>query len=283
MEHFSFARRAAGLLMVLCACGAGFAVSASSQSLSLTVRVGGSPAEGAAFALVNTTTGAATTLSVTSAGLVQTTPGAGTYRLKSVAPYVKDGREYRWNQPVVIDSTATTVTLTEADAVVTGGDKPRGVTFGLSVAARLKLGPAEDRVRSAAIEYPDTVIRLDKEDRTDLILSGVATAFPFQGSASWLGFTVNINLADLGSGSLSLNNKSVEGGLGIAIRASEDFAIGLTWERVFARRPRAHIQDGDPLIGETGRRIAALDSNDSRFFVDDNQHGLALHFIFRFK
>ena len=251
--------------------------------LTITVAIGTTPAAGVELRLVNTSTGA-TTLLTTSASGSATTPELveGAYRVESAAPYVRDGATYRWNYPVRVEATTPPIALTEAEAIVDTGSRPRKVTFGLSVGARVRLGDEADRLRSAVVQYPDTVIKVDTTDRSDLILSGVATAFPFGGWGHWFGFTANINLADLGSGSLSLNNKSVEGGLGIAVKASDDLAIGLTWERIFSRRLHEHIVERGYDVTESGRRVTNLNIDDPDIFVQDNQHGMAVHLIFRF-
>jgi hypothetical protein len=102
-------------------------------------------------------------------------------------------------------------------------------------------------------------------------------------SGIWrLGFIANLKLAEFGGADAGLNvfNRSVEGGLGSAWRASEDFALALTYERVLSRQLRSFAIPGDaPPVGRDGAKPDFAPSN-NQYFYDDNLSAVSLKFVF---
>lgn len=70
-------------------------------------------------------------------GKVELTGKTGDWRVISDSPYVREGNTYSWNFRIDAADTSQ-LEVSESDAVVVRGSSPRGVKFGLSVAARLR-------------------------------------------------------------------------------------------------------------------------------------------------
>jgi hypothetical protein len=184
-----------------------------------------------------------------------------------------------------------------------GHGKPKSVRLGLSLGLRVITDFRAARARQISISATDTVLQVNGLDIADLNLSGVFVAFPSQGkrerwattngdssAVSWkptfwsrLGFLANVNITQITPQNASLFNKSVEGGIGFAykIGRSDDFAIAVTYERVFSRRLRNPQLEGSKLIvgSET---LTSLSLADDRFFMDDPLSALSFRFVYLF-
>lgn len=170
-----------------------------------------------------------------------------------------------------------------AEAVQNRLSESKILKVGLSVGYRYLVEERDKLFRDVAI-VNDT-LRVDKQDRSDLVLSGVVTAFPFHRAATaWrrLGFMLNINLADFAGEAIGVFNRSIEGGMGIAIQAHDEFAFGVTVERVFSRGLRSGVKPDQPLLGDDGQPLKSVDVDDGRFFKNDNLTAVSLKFIFYF-
>lgn len=194
----------------------------------------------------------------------------------------------------LIGNIPTNLTQEEIMAVISAAEAIRDSTkiiyFGLSVSGRyIAESFKKDRglLRNATISI-DTTLQVDPRDRGDIILSGVVIAYPFHTTRSkfWrnFGFMANVNIADFTSESITINNKSIEGGLGLAYKLHENFSLGLTFERVFSRKLRGNIQPGEKYPpGAVGDELLTqIDVSDERFFVDDNLTAFSFGFIFVF-
>jgi hypothetical protein len=133
----------------------------------------------------------------------------------------------------------------------------------------------------------DSTLQIDSRDRGAVILSGVVMATPFVnsgGAMSNLGFVANVNLAEISSENIStINNKSIEGGLGISYRLQSNFALAVTYDLVFSRRLRDYVlqYEGEKIF-DNGKTLTGLNREDDNFFIDDNLSSLSLKFIYRF-
>ncbi|MDZ7288720.1 MAG: hypothetical protein ONB44_03325 [candidate division KSB1 bacterium] len=133
----------------------------------------------------------------------------------------------------------------------------------------------------------DSTLQIDSRDRGAVILSGVVMATPFVNKGSWLsnlGFVANVNLAEISSETFTtINNKSIEGGLGISYRLQSNFALALTYDLVFSRRLRDYVltRTGEKLF-ENGKVLTELNPENNNLFIDDNLSSLSLKFIYRF-
>ena len=152
------------------------------------------------------------------------------------------------------------------------------VELGLSVGWRRTTGDDAEMRRSASINPADSTLSVDKIDKNDVVVSGVAVVFPF---SFGLGFIANVNLATFGGEGAAPFNQSIEGGGGLAYRFSEDFAIAFTAERAFSRRLRDFVKENEPLL-VNGEALMTLDSDDDRFFIDDNKTALSFKFVYMF-
>jgi len=166
----------------------------------------------------------------------------------------------------------------------------RTYRFGLSVGWRAFVG-GDRFVTSPAINPADSTVRIDRTDESDVVLSGVVTAFPFAAeggtrsffACGWcgLGFVANLNLASFSAESVTSFNQSIEGGIGLATAMSNDFSLALTVERGFKRRLRDFVKVGEKLEVD-GEVLTSLSRDDDRFFVDDNRTAISLKFVFFF-
>jgi hypothetical protein len=154
--------------------------------------------------------------------------------------------------------------------------------LGLSVGWRHILKSTGSLRRDAVVDPQTKNVSVDSVDQGDVVLSGVMTAFPWQRSDHWiapLGFLANINLASFGSEGLSTFNKSIEGGGGLAWKFSDDFALGLTLERVFSRTLRSWVEVGKPIVIDD-KTVESISKDDGRFFRDDNFSALSIKFLY---
>jgi hypothetical protein len=189
----------------------------------------------------------------------------------------------------------------------------RTFKLGLSLGWRHLLARGEDAVRDATIDPATNAVRVDEIDNGAVVLSGIMTAYPWKRAAateeasaggavpgavatressaperprSWfgrnawrVGFLANVNLAAFGAENVTTFNESIEGGIGLAYRLSDDFSWGFTVERVFSRRLRDFVKSGTVLVVD-GETVTALDRTDGRFFRDDNLTALSFKFLY---
>lgn len=177
-----------------------------------------------------------------------------------------------------LDKSRHTVAVTNRD-----DDQKSPIQLGVSLGYRFIFDRHED-FSEATISPTDQTLRLDKRDRTAVVLSGALTAFPIR----QVGLLVVLNLAEINDQNAGLTTpRSIEGGLGIAVRLHEKVALGITLERVFSRRVRDHFiaMDGQQLMveGDDGTKapLTTLDEKDSLYFRDDNLTALAFRMIFK--
>lgn len=129
--------------------------------------------------------------------------------------------------------------------------------FGLSVGPRTIVWMSEDEEKGfvdASISPVDSTLQLDKRDEHDFFLSAVLAITPARELASdsdcclmraiyclasRATFLVNVNLSNLTSDVEGVGfNQRIEGGFGVGLLLHHNFAIGVTYERVFNRRLR---------------------------------------------
>ena len=169
--------------------------------------------------------------------------------------------------------------------------------FGLSVGIRQITDLTDVNIRNVVISPIDTTLRVDKKDPTDVVLSGVIQVFPWKKRVDTvishgdttvrvrcmvkcgIGFLVNINLASFNTDNISTFNRSIEGGVGLAWRLTDDFALAFTYERVFSRRIRDFVTAGQK-IPVDGKPLTAITEDDNRFFVDDNLNAVSFKFVY---
>lgn len=180
--------------------------------------------------------------------------------------------------------------------------------FGLSVGWRRVVGPSSALLQDVALDPATGNVTVDPIDRSAVVLSGVVSAFPWRntelgtslapkqvtpprnfaerikrGSAAWRwGFLANVNVASFTQENIAVFNQTVEGGLGIAYKMNESFAVGLTAERLKGRALRSFVPVGSPLIGADGKSVTELAPTDNRFFRDDNLTAVSLKFVYFF-
>ena len=194
----------------------------------------------------------------------------------------------------VDDSTARAITR-EALAVRDSLKRLKSVKVGLSLGIRIITDVNDVNFRSPSINPADSTLSIDGIDPTDIILSGVVVVFPWHRTSKrgadstakshcgwcWLGFVANITLASFNPDNVSVFNRSVEGGIGLGVRLADDFALAATYERVFSRRLRSFVKDGQQLVAD-GQVATSIDESDNRFFIDDNLSALSFKFIYFF-
>jgi hypothetical protein len=145
----------------------------------------------------------------------------------------------------------------------------------------------EEYFGEPSISPIDSTLQIDSKDRGAVIISGVIMATPFVTKQSWLsnlGFVANVNLAAISSENVNtINNKSIEGGLGISYRLQSNFALALTYDLVYSRRLRDYVltRKGEKIL-EDGKVLTELNRESDNFFIDDNLSSLSLKFIYRF-
>lgn len=179
--------------------------------------------------------------------------------------------------------------------------------FGLSLGWRHIMAKDASLMQDVAVDPVTGHVVPERIDRGALVLSGVVTAFPWRNDAlskaakggtntppvrgplggalaPWrLGFLANINVASFTQDNISVFNKSVEGGLGVAYKMNEDFSLALTVERVFGRSLRSFVVPNTELRDADGTRVTELASTDDRYFKDDNLSAWSVKFVYFFK
>ena len=161
--------------------------------------------------------------------------------------------------------------------------------FGLSLGWRHILSSTGTVYRDVVIDPMTDKVEVDPIDNGDFVLSGIVTAFPFDEKARFvaipvhnLGFLANVNIASFSSDNLATFNKSMEGGFGLAWRMKNDFAIGLTIERMFSRSLRDFVKPGQVLV--VGKdTLTSISKDDGRFFKDDNLTDISFKFLYFLK
>ena len=128
-----------------------------------------------------------------------------------------------------------------------------------------------------------------------MVLSGLVVVYPWKRQVDstdkakltsrcgwcWLGFVANINLASFNSDNIASFNKSIEGGIGVAVRLTDDFGFAGTYERVFSRRLRDFVTADQKIIVD-GKPLTAISDDDNRFFIDDNLNAVSFKFVYLF-
>jgi hypothetical protein len=160
------------------------------------------------------------------------------------------------------------------------------IHFAVSLGVRF-IYDKEEYFGEPSISPIDSTLQIDSKDRGAVIISGVIMATPFVTKQSWLsnlGFVANVNLAAISSENVNtINNKSIEGGLGISYRLQSNFALALTYDLVYSRRLRDYVltRKGEKIL-EDGKVLTELNRESDNFFIDDNLSSLSLKFIYRF-
>ena len=180
--------------------------------------------------------------------------------------------------------------------------------FGLSVGWRRVVGPSSALLQDVALDPMNGNVIVDPIDRSAVVLSGVVSAFPWRntalavakdpkkipppsrlterlrrGTAAWRwGFLANVNVASFTQENIAVFNQTVEGGLGLAYKMNESFAVALTVERLKGRALRSFVTVGQPVKGADGKALTELLSTDSRYFRDDNLTALSAKFVYFF-
>jgi hypothetical protein len=185
----------------------------------------------------------------------------------------------------------------------------KAIHFGLSLGARLITDTHDKNFRDVSIDPVTSNLVKDGTDGMDIVLSGVVVATPFSKGAPFtrrvttitprsgrpadttyttkscflcrIGFIANINLASFSPDAIATFNHSLEGGFGISLHLSDDFALAATYERVFSRRLRSNVEAGKPLVVK-GETLTSISKDDNRFFLDDNLNAGSFKFVFFF-
>lgn len=126
-----------------------------------------------------------------------------------------------------------------------------------------------------------------KSRKAELIKSsnGSIDASNYYRKPSLLSFIANVNLAQFSSAASSFNQK-ITGGVGMGIRASEDFYVGITYDINMTRQLRDfyidNYQDKQILLGSTKESdvLGNLDSSNNQFFYDKYYGGLSIKFVY---
>lgn len=217
------------------------------------------------------------------AGLMMTAaPGraqSSSDTLKTIAKDVRGIQEQLRGSNTEIKTIQTQLNkMTEAKTSV--------IHFAVSLGVRF-IYDKQEYFGEPSISPIDSTLQIDSKDRGAVIISGVIMATPFVTKGSWisnLGFVANVNLAAISSENVNtINNKSIEGGLGISYRLQSNFALAVTYDLVYSRRLRDYvlIRKGDKLF-DNGKVLTELNRESNNFFIDDNLSSLSLKFIYRF-
>jgi hypothetical protein len=173
-------------------------------------------------------------------------------------------------------------------------NKPSPFQFGVSVGYRWLVGH-DSRPKEYSISVLDKTLQENDRDWADFVLSATLAVYPFapdDNTNGWhyLGFIANLNLADFSNGQFNaIGTKSVEGGLGLALRLNNHFALSCSIDRVFHRQLREHLvallakpDPKDRQISIAGTVITRLDKSDDALFRDNNLTGLLFKFVYTF-
>ena len=164
------------------------------------------------------------------------------------------------------------------------------IKVGASVGWRHLVYPAGGYNREASIRPGTDTVHLEEIDRGEVVVSAVLAAYPWKRPREedgccatpllWrVGFIANLDLATIGEATAINFNRSIEGGLGVGVRISDNFSLGTTIERVFSRAPRSFVENGKPLPRTAGTE-AKLSTSDDAYFRSDNLTALSMKFIY---
>jgi hypothetical protein len=175
------------------------------------------------------------------------------------------------------------------------------------------------------ISPTDSTLRRERDaDYSDFVLSGTVTVFPFSiplphpdiekftveqvkengfyaavrhipnvatSIINRIGFVANLNVASFGADQLRTiaSTLSIEGGLGLALKLDDHFAVSLSVDRVFSRQLRDEFVDMasktekiDRQIRVDGKILTKLDTADDRLFYTNNRTALLFKFVYSF-
>lgn len=164
--------------------------------------------------------------------------------------------------------------------------------WGLSIGWRHIQAPESSLLRNAVLQEGTDTVRVAKIDRGAVVVSGAVVAYPWTFTEEAanerihrgrLGFIANIAVASFGQDKIASFNESVEGGIGLAYRVSQDFALAATVERVFSRRLRGHIVPDAalPPLPPGATRDFSVDND--QYFHDDNLTAWSFKFVYFFR
>jgi hypothetical protein len=175
------------------------------------------------------------------------------------------------------------------------------------------------------ISPTDSTLRRERDaDYSDFVLSGTVTVFPFSiplphpdvdkftanetnkdpvyaavrnipnlatRIINRIGFIANLNIASFGADQLRTiaSTLSIEGGLGLALKLDDHFAVSLSVDRVFSRQLRDEFVDMASKTAKKDRQIRVddkiltkLDAADDRLFYTNNRTALLFKFVYSF-
>lgn len=170
-------------------------------------------------------------------------------------------------------------------------EKNRTLKLGVSLGWRHLISERASFYRDAALNPADSTVHVEKIDQGDVLFSAVAVAYPWKRPATptccgrgpqlWrLGFIANIDLAHFANEDLTVFNRSIEGGGGLAWRLADDFSLALTLERVVSRRLRNFVEDGKKLpVGKDTAPGSFTRDNDT-YFRNDNLTAASFKFVY---
>ncbi len=181
------------------------------------------------------------------------------------------------------------------------------VKFGDNVRVFVSLGPAVSfsKLYDPVLSPIDSSLRLQtlfpvsfilstgvavsaKGRKAELIKDSKGSSFDpsnYYRKPSLLSFIANVNLAQFSSGSSSFNQK-ITGGIGLGIRASDDFYVSITYDINVARQLRDYYidnyQDKQIPLGKNPRSsvLGNLDSSNNQFFFDSYYSGVSVKFVY---
>jgi hypothetical protein len=203
-------------------------------------------------------------------------------------------------------------------------DTPSPFKFALSVGYRWFVSD-NPSTGVYGISPTDSTLRRERDaDYSDFVLSGTVTVFPFSiplphpdiekftveqvkengfyaavrhipnvatSIINRIGFVANLNVASFGADQLRTiaSTLSIEGGLGLALKLDDHFAVSLSVDRVFSRQLRDEFVDMasktekiDRQIRVDGKILTKLDTADDRLFYTNNRTALLFKFVYSF-
>ena len=177
----------------------------------------------------------------------------------------------------------------KVDNLIEKFEKKKKIQFGFSIGYRqaFSIGEADKFLAEASISPIDSTLQVELINRHSFLVSAVISVYPFDGKTEkWhkdLGAYANINLAEIASDGnfQSIFNQKIEGGMGLAWRFSDEFAIGAGYEFIFHRRIRDYVFNSvGKQITVQGNVLTELDESDDSLFRSDNVHAWTVKFIF---
>ncbi len=158
------------------------------------------------------------------------------------------------------------------------------ISFGIGLGYRLVGISATGKYQlfELSISPYDSTLQIDTLARSAFILSGVVTARPFKNRFL---FMADVNLAEFASkDAFAVSNKAVEGGAGFGLQLDPSFSLGLAFERISRRIPRAFVfqRIGQKVPGPNGP-VTHISLDDDTFYRDANHLSITIWFIYRLK